>query len=144
MAFENVSSSTPFTSVRRSFAPSACDPASTRRTLVWVDRSGQEQPIRIKARLYGAPRISPDGIRIAVHAEDDEHDIWIFDVEKETLTRLMTGPANEYHPGWSAPPTAPRPRSRSPSAHNVVIRCSSRRAQCRSRLPGTRRMEVSE
>lgn len=53
-----------------------------------------------KPRSYEFPRLSPDGRKIAVSSQDEEHDIWIFDLEKETLTRLTSGPAFEYSPLW--------------------------------------------
>jgi serine/threonine-protein kinase len=82
------------------FQPGSADAIGARRTLVWVDRGGHEQPIPVKARSYDFPRLSPDGKKIAVACRDEEHDIWIFDLEKETLTRLTSGPAYEYSPVW--------------------------------------------
>lgn len=51
------------------------------RTMVWVDRAGNEQPIALPARLYSNPRISPDGRRLAVSvgAQNAEH-IWVCDL----------------------------------------------------------------
>ena len=66
-----------------------------KRLLVWVDREGHEQPIAAKARVYVYPRLSPDGTKIAVSCADDENDVWVFDLAKETLTRLTFGPAFE-------------------------------------------------
>ena len=37
-----------------------------RRTLVWVDREGKEEPIAAEPGSYLDPRISPDGTRIAL------------------------------------------------------------------------------
>ena len=37
------------------------------RTLVWVDRQGNETPLDLQqARSYAHPRLSPDGTRLAV------------------------------------------------------------------------------
>ena len=33
------------------------------RTLVWVDRTGKEEPIAAPPRAYEHPRLSPDGKR---------------------------------------------------------------------------------
>jgi serine/threonine-protein kinase len=66
-----------------------------------LDRAGHEQPIPAKPRAYEFPRLSPDGKRIAVTSADEEHDIWVFDPEKETLTRISSGPAYEYTPVWT-------------------------------------------
>jgi Tol biopolymer transport system component/tRNA A-37 threonylcarbamoyl transferase component Bud32 len=72
-----------------------------KRLLVWVDWEGHEQPISAKARVYVYPRISPDGTKIAFSSADDENDIWIFALAKETLTRLTFGPAFELYDAWT-------------------------------------------
>jgi eukaryotic-like serine/threonine-protein kinase len=68
--------------------------------LVWVDRLGQETPIPAEPRAYRFPRLSPDGTKIAVNSADDEADIWIFSVAKESSRRVTFGPAVEWSPVW--------------------------------------------
>jgi serine/threonine-protein kinase len=70
------------------------------RVLLWVDRQGHEQPLAAKPRAYEYPRLSPDGTKVAVASNDEEHDLWIWDLAKETLTRLTFGPATELYPTW--------------------------------------------
>jgi WD40 repeat protein len=55
------------------------------KTLVWVDRSGTETAIPVPPRNYALAVLSPDGRRIALRADDE---IWIWDVERETMARL--------------------------------------------------------
>ena len=63
-------------------------PASQlQRTLVWVDRQGRETPIPAPPRRYVYPRLSPDGRRVAVVAIDQELDVWVWDLDRATLTR---------------------------------------------------------
>jgi serine/threonine-protein kinase len=61
---------------------------SAPRALVWVDRSGHEEPTGTPLRAYGTPRISPDGTRVAAEIYDATTDIWIWDFAQETLRRL--------------------------------------------------------
>src|SRR5688572_25008593 len=75
--------------------------AVSRRTLVWVDRQGKEEPIAAKSRNYSHVRLSPDGKRIAIESRDEEHDIWIWDLAREALTRLTFGPEGEGYPVWT-------------------------------------------
>jgi serine/threonine-protein kinase len=75
--------------------------AGVRRTFVWVDREGHEQPIPANPRAYEYPRLSPDGTKIAVSSADEENDIWVFDLKKEILTRLTFGPAFELYAAWT-------------------------------------------
>jgi len=72
-----------------------------RRTLVWVDREGREAPLKAPPRAYVYPRLSPDGTRVALEIRDQENDIWIWDLARETLTRLTFGPAPEFYAAWT-------------------------------------------
>jgi serine/threonine-protein kinase len=74
---------------------------SVAATLVWVDREGRETPLGVPERLYGYPRLSPDGRRVAVDIRDQEYDIWIWDVERRTLARLTFDPAVDLAPVWT-------------------------------------------
>ena len=62
----------------------------TPRTLVWVDRQGRETPIPAPPRPYLLPALSPDGTRVAVFANDQERDLWLWDLRRTTLTRLTS------------------------------------------------------
>jgi len=70
----------------------------TQRTLVWVDRKGAEQPLPAPSRGYRTPRLSPDGRRVAVATTEDQ--IWLYDLARETLTRLTFG-GLDYTPIWT-------------------------------------------
>ena len=62
-------------------------------TLVWVDRHGIETPIPdLPSRVYGAPRISPDGKRAAFNILRPGQrgvlsDIWTYDFDRHRLVR---------------------------------------------------------
>jgi serine/threonine-protein kinase len=62
-----------------------------RRTLVWVDRQGHEEPLTAEPRAYQYPRISPDGQRVLVEARDQENDLWTWDLSGTRLTRVTFG-----------------------------------------------------
>jgi eukaryotic-like serine/threonine-protein kinase len=70
-------------------------------TLVWVDRKGNEQSFDAPPRGYVYPRISPDGTRLAVDLRDQDQDIWIWDFQRKTLTRLTFDPSLDGLPIWS-------------------------------------------
>ena len=71
------------------------------RTLLWVDREGNEELIAAEPRIYFYPRLSPDGRRVALDARDEEDDILVWDLETETLTRLTFNDASEVYPVWT-------------------------------------------
>ncbi len=71
-------------------------------TLAWVDRQGREQPISaLPPRAYLYARLSPDGTRIALDIRDQDNDIWIWDLARETLKRLTTDPTLDRMPVWA-------------------------------------------
>ncbi len=72
------------------------------RTLVWVDSRGQEEPLAAEPQGYQSPRISPDGSRLAITVvESGGSDVWIYDLEREILTRLTFDPAVDSFPVWT-------------------------------------------
>jgi len=70
------------------------------RTLVWVDRQGAVEPLAAPPRAYVHPKLSPDGQRLAVHIGEVNSDVWVYDISRETLTRL-TFEANNRWPIWT-------------------------------------------
>ena len=75
-------------------------PRDAQRSLVWVDRLGKETAIAAPARAYESARLSPDGAKVALDSADQEQDIWVWDLERKTLTRLTFDPAIERIPVW--------------------------------------------
>jgi serine/threonine-protein kinase len=71
------------------------------RTLVWVDRLGVEMPIGAPPRPYFLPALSPDGAQVAVFANDQEDDLWLWDLGRSTLTRLTTVPGRDVLQVWT-------------------------------------------
>ncbi|MFY9530201.1 MAG: hypothetical protein WAR24_14930 [Candidatus Acidiferrales bacterium] len=61
---------------------------SAQSRLVWVSRSGVEQPLAAPAHAYVFPQLSPDGRRIAAGIIEQETQIWLYDLPRETLTRF--------------------------------------------------------
>jgi serine/threonine-protein kinase len=72
------------------------------RSLVWVDRSGREEPVPLEPRSFNRFSLSPDGTRIAVSiAEQDSIDLWVYALDRGTLTRLTFDRAADTAPVWS-------------------------------------------
>ncbi len=71
--------------------------------LVWVDRSGKADTISDIPAPYRAPRVAPDGARVAVGMRnpDGNEDIWVVDVTRGTHTRFTSDPAPEALPLWT-------------------------------------------
>jgi serine/threonine-protein kinase len=71
------------------------------RTLVWVDRTGREEPLPVPIRAYQYLRVSPDGTRVALDIRDQDRDIWIWTFASQRLTRLTFDPAQDSFPVWT-------------------------------------------
>jgi Tol biopolymer transport system component len=59
-----------------------------------MDASGQTTPLVNQPGMYGAPRISPDGSRLAYTAAGSKGaDVWVYDFQRDASTQLtFTGP----------------------------------------------------
>jgi serine/threonine-protein kinase len=74
---------------------------SVQSKLVWVNRNGAEQPVAAPAHAYMFPRLAPDGRRVAVGITEQGTQNWLYDLSRDTLTRLtFEGKAN-LGPIWT-------------------------------------------
>jgi serine/threonine-protein kinase len=62
--------------------------------LAWIARDGTVTPLSNETREFSAPRLSPDGSRVAVAIEDGgKSAIWIYDIAASTFSRLASAEA---------------------------------------------------
>jgi len=89
------------------------------RQMIWMDRQGKETgAIGEAANQLADPVLSADGRLVANSlTENDNSDLWVYDVGRETRTRLTFDPANDAAPQWS--PTGDRV-----AYHSQVRECS--------------------
>jgi serine/threonine-protein kinase len=71
------------------------------RSLIWVDRNGVEKPVALIAGSYSNPRISPNGRRVAIAITESGSYIWIYDLERGTLSRLTFETNGNLNPAWT-------------------------------------------
>ncbi len=80
--------------------------ASTRQwTLVWVDQAGNASPLLEEPRDYRFPRFSPTSARLAFQLAQEKGmataDIWIYDLQREVMTRFTFDEAADFAATWS-------------------------------------------
>jgi serine/threonine-protein kinase len=71
------------------------------RALVWVTRDGREEILQAPLRPYRNPRLSPDGRRIAVAIDEQQMQIWVYDVLRQALSRLTFEGSTNANPTWA-------------------------------------------
>jgi Tol biopolymer transport system component len=81
------------------YVPGSVQSAQSR--LVWVSRNGAEQPVAAPARAYLNPRLSPDGRQVSVGIVEQESQVWLYDLSRETLTRLTFEGKQNLYPVWT-------------------------------------------
>ncbi len=80
--------------------------ASEIRSVEWVypneGTNAKREPLRLKRGAYATPSISPDGKRIALTVNEGggNQDVWVYDSQRDALTRLTFGGVNRS-PVWS-------------------------------------------
>jgi serine/threonine-protein kinase len=58
-------------------------------SIYWMDADGKFAPLRETPANYGNLALSPDGKRLAMDiTEPKKSDVWVLDIERDTLTRL--------------------------------------------------------
>jgi Tol biopolymer transport system component/predicted Ser/Thr protein kinase len=73
---------------------------ATRLAIQWLAPDGKTQPLMDKPGLFENPHLSPDGQRLAVDGADLTNlGIWIYDLQRDTLTRLTN--ESDRRPVWT-------------------------------------------
>ena len=71
-------------------------------SIEWMGRDGKMQPLRQAPGQYYSFNFSPDGKRLAVEIQDGaRRDIWTYDWQRDTLTRLTFGGESNLDPVWT-------------------------------------------
>jgi serine/threonine-protein kinase len=69
--------------------------------VVWVTRDGRVTPLLNEAAAWAQPRLSPDGKKLLLRkASIPNCDLWLYDIERQTLSRLTTQGDN-HDPAWN-------------------------------------------
>ena len=71
--------------------------ASVQSTLVWMDSTGKQERLFTSNGVVVTPRLSPDGQRLAFSIGQD---IWVYDVKRDTSTRITFTGAQNRNPVW--------------------------------------------
>jgi len=89
------------------FAVSAAGPlvylpaSDTSAYLTWISRDGAATRIGDVKGRFLAPRLSPDGTRIAVDIDDAQADVGVYDLATGSFHRSTHTPEFDGHPVWS-------------------------------------------
>jgi Tol biopolymer transport system component len=71
-------------------------------SMMWMRRDGTMTPMRAVPRDWRAPQFSPDGKRIAFHADDGRQlDVYTYEWGRDFTTRLTSDAAVDSFPVWS-------------------------------------------
>jgi serine/threonine-protein kinase len=76
--------------------------AIPRYPIAWVDRNGRSSKLLDEEGAYATPRLSPDGKRLALTMlRDANWDIWVYDLERQVMTRLTFDKGADTEQIWS-------------------------------------------
>jgi hypothetical protein len=77
------------------------NPVASQFTLVWVDGQGKETPVAAKPDFYRNPKISSDGIEMALTLNTrDSSDIWIRDLIRKYAASLAHNGGSRSNSAW--------------------------------------------
>ena len=67
-----------------------------------MQRDGSFEPLRDVTANYRALQFSPDGSRLALSVIDQQTDIWVYELQRGTMSRLTFDEASDYRPIWTS------------------------------------------
>jgi serine/threonine-protein kinase len=71
-------------------------------SIVSVDVNQRSEVLWQEPGVFGTPRLSPDGSRLALSVlRDGNWDLWVYDLEREVATRITFGAGYDADPVWS-------------------------------------------
>jgi serine/threonine-protein kinase len=79
------------------FEPGGLDPD---RRLAWVDRNGNEEPVTEQVAGFYQLDLSPDGRHLAITIGWTTHELWVYDLTRDSRRRLTFG-VDTHDPVWS-------------------------------------------
>jgi len=85
------------------YARDSSPPDPPSRTVAWITRQGESEPLSPDRRFYDQARtaMSPDGRRLAIGINGDEYtDLWVYDLIDRRWQQVTTGSDCRY-PVWS-------------------------------------------
>lgn len=112
------------------------------RTLVWVDRNGNTEPLKLPPRPYLHPRISPDMRQLAIEIEGPNHNFYVYDFAREVLSQMTTDGVSHW-PVWSSDGRQLAYRS-GPMGAFKMWQISADRSRPPAQLPGTGASQSAE
>ena len=75
---------------------------TTANTIDWITRDGKTSVLRAAKADWRNPRFSPDGQKLAIDISDGkQHDIWVYEWARDTLTQLTFDPGEDRNPVWT-------------------------------------------
>ncbi|MBK5293529.1 MAG: protein kinase [Acidobacteriia bacterium] len=81
------------------YRPGSGAPAVTE--LTWADRAGQRLPLAKLAHPFNQIRLSPNGRTLILANRAMESNLWSYDLERGTLSRVTFEPGEDETPVWS-------------------------------------------
>ena len=75
--------------------------AASKSELTWSNRAGERRPLAKLSHPFNQVRLSPDGRTLILANRAQESDLWSYDVERGTLSRVTFEPGEDETPVWS-------------------------------------------
>ena len=76
-------------------------PGRVARRIVWVSRTGDEDPLPLPEREYEGLALSPDEKQAVLQIQEGVITLWMYDFSRRTLTPFVTAEGSSQAPVWS-------------------------------------------
>jgi Tol biopolymer transport system component len=98
------------------------------RQLVWFDRAGKQLGVLGNPAAFTNPALSPDGKHLAIGIQEPSartRDIWDFDLDRGTSSKLTFDPGDDLNPVWSPDRSRIAFSSNRKGKRNIYLKSSS-------------------
>ena len=69
--------------------------------LVWINRDGKEESLGVPRRSFSLARLDSTGRNVALEVRDEDSDVWVLSVGRQTPTKVTFDPADDTQPTWT-------------------------------------------
>ncbi|MBI4480739.1 MAG: protein kinase [Acidobacteria bacterium] len=77
-------------------------PHQFEQRISWISRQGLSESLPLPPQPYGSLALSPDGKQLVISTHSASRDLWLYELERRTMTRLTSEPGGSEIPNWTS------------------------------------------
>jgi len=83
------------------YIPAPAGARQFEQRLIWIDRQGKIEALAAPTRAYAEAALSPDGQHVVVVINSGTQELWVYDLVRRSLTRLVSDQGSSQDAIWT-------------------------------------------